>query len=867
MTLNLLNNRIASGYTTFGTVWDKGEVIEPMFLLKGGNGEDIPVQSRITAYWPDKSIKWAAHTADSALMQNTVNIVPSNKSAAKTGTVLSKEDGNYYLVNTGKLKARIARSSFAAGIPGALIENINLIEDISLDNKALITKAYPVLLLERRRREGTSTFTEVSKHIGQVNSVTLEENGHLHCVFLIEGIHVPDDSEGCTMPFNIRLYFYHNSAEIRCVHTWFYDGKEERDFLKGTGLCFDTTLDGEAYNRHIQFGTDQGCCFHEAAVIMNSNNPRLPPSVLESQMSGVVQRYAKDSMEEAAANDLPIWNHYSLSQDSPSHYAIRKQTEENCCAIDCLHSRRALGVMAVNGSNKGIMLGIKDFWQKYPSGLEVSGLNDAVSKCTAWFYSPQTEAFDFRHYATRSYPKSSYEGFEYFGATAYGIAVTNECTISLLDSFPSGENIIQFAEHIQKPPVYIASPEYYHEKKAFGFWSLKKTDNEMELWLEKQLEIAVEFYIKEVENRTWYGLFNYGDIMHTYEKARHSWRYDVGGYAWQNTELVPTYWLWLYFLRTGREDVYTLAEAMSRHCSDVDFYHFGPMKGIGSRHNVRHWGCPCKEPRIAMAGHHRFYYYLTGDQRIGDAMDDSADADKSMVNIRYYTEGNNQKDKEVVLRSGPDWSSFVSNWMTKYERTLDESYRTKIETGINELNQTPFGLASGPYFVYESEGSHLVYREEKEASGMHLQICMGGPQVWFETAYMLDNEVLKKMLTDYGKFYFLSKEEKKEATGGLIEKRSFAYPYFAAGLGAYSANIKKDKDLADLVWKTLLDIIIDEHGERGFQLEPYSVDAFNKPMEEFTWVNRSGPSTNYLTQWCLNIIMTLDFIRDYLPTK
>ena len=122
--------------------------------------------------------------------------------------------------------------------------------------------------------------------------------------------------------------------------------------------------------------------------------------------------------------------------------------------------------------------------------------------------------------------------------------------------------------------------------------------------------------------------------MHTYDPIRHCWRYDMGGFAWQNTELVPTYWLWLYFLRTGREDVFTVAEAMSRHCSEVDFYHFGPMAGIGSRHNVRHWGCSCKEPRVSMAGHHRVYYYLTGDARIGDAMADAKDADLSLKNIK-----------------------------------------------------------------------------------------------------------------------------------------------------------------------------------------------------------------------------------------
>ena len=64
--------------------------------------------------------------------------------------------------------------------------------------------------------------------------------------------------------------------------------------------------------------------------------------------------------------------------------------------------------------------------------------------------------------------------------------------------------------------------------------------------------------------RSWYGMFNYGDIMHTYDPFRHSWRYDMGGYAWQNTELVPTLWLWLAFMRSGREDIFTMAEAMSR---------------------------------------------------------------------------------------------------------------------------------------------------------------------------------------------------------------------------------------------------------------------------------------------------------------
>ena len=50
--------------------------------------------------------------------------------------------------------------------------------------------------------------------------------------------------------------------------------------------------------------------------------------------------------------------------------------------------------------------------------------------------------------------------------------------------------------------------------------------------------------VKQVEQRRWYGFWDYGDVMHTYDHDRHVWRYDVGGYAWDNSELSPDLWLW-----------------------------------------------------------------------------------------------------------------------------------------------------------------------------------------------------------------------------------------------------------------------------------------------------------------------------------
>ncbi|MCZ9343796.1 Tat pathway signal sequence domain protein, partial [Streptomyces sp. TRM76130] len=82
-------------------------------------------------------------------------------------------------------------------------------------------------------------------------------------------------------------------------------------------------------------------------------------------------------------------------------------------------------------------------------------------------------------------------------------------------------------------------------------------------------------YKDQVEQRRWYGFWDYGDIMHTYDTVRHQWRYDVGGYAWDNSELSPDLWLWYAYLRSGRADIFRFAEAMTRHTGEVDVYHLG----------------------------------------------------------------------------------------------------------------------------------------------------------------------------------------------------------------------------------------------------------------------------------------------------
>ena len=60
MILHRLPGRAATGFTTFGSCFVRGSVkAEKLHWHLTGMDGDVPVQSRITAYWPDGSVKWA----------------------------------------------------------------------------------------------------------------------------------------------------------------------------------------------------------------------------------------------------------------------------------------------------------------------------------------------------------------------------------------------------------------------------------------------------------------------------------------------------------------------------------------------------------------------------------------------------------------------------------------------------------------------------------------------------------------------------------------------------------------------------------------------------------------------------------------
>jgi hypothetical protein len=451
---------------------------------------------------------------------------------------------------------------------------------------------------------------------------------------------------------------------------------------------------------------------------------------------------------------------------------------------------------------------------------------------------------DLRHYADRHhrpfYETANPDPETY--SSALGVARTSTLHLWTIPTGAAPDAFAAFAHHVARPPRLVCRPEYYHACRVFGTWSLPDRATPARRALEDELDRQLDFYRDEVEARRWYGFWHYGDVMHTYDQERRDWRYDIGGYAWHNSEDAADIWLWYGFLRTGRADVFRLAAAMTRHVSEVDCYHLGPFTDLGSRHNVVHWGCAAKQPRISQAAAKRFLYYLTADERTGDLLWDVVDAD------RHASGG---------AAVAPGWDAFCSNWMTAWERSGDTRYRERILRGITGILAAPHRLLSGPGFGYDPKTGALSHSGAPPSSYM-LMPCFGAPETWFELLDLLPHEGWADALAEFGALYLLDPAER----GHLPAEVAAAFPrtwvFPGARFAAFAALRLGRPDLAARAWRALLTRDATE-GQFIPTAPRTSIHPFAGPVREMQ------TSTNCAAQWSLNVIECLALIGDQLP--
>ncbi|WP_071130505.1 exo-rhamnogalacturonan lyase family protein [Enterococcus timonensis] len=792
----------------------------------------VALQTKIMAYWPDKSIKWLALSGVVEKDTKISKISFSQRKDAKKIIAEDKYNGVY-----------IDNGLFQAYFPKHAGKNV-VLDWLKCQNEIKLQRLFI-----------TSKMAD-KQTISQVEQVELEENGSIKAVVKITGGLWLNGIK--VQKFCLRFKFFRNAPNFDVQHTVTILSEES---VSDIFLQSEVPLVGNDFNRRISFVGEEGV-YTEPARLLLSRRFWKNNHLYQKQLAGenVVFTTSDEQLLESA-DDNALWDNFFLTQTNARAFRLEKQTKSGYTPIDIGYGDHAQGTVYLGGEKGGVAFGLEKFWQKAPRAIEVSGLSQKNTQIKMHFWSEKGGTMNFTHYSDTDHMFSAYEGMEEIRSTPVGIANSDNLRIEIFTDSPSQEEILDFAQEVVNPSHLVLDPKDYLQTKVFGnYYSLPDEKNVNASFLEKQMVTLRNFYINEVKQRDWYGFWNYGDVMHTYDADRHTWRYDLGGFAWQNTELVPNIWLWLDFLRTGSAEVFELAEAMTRHTSEVDQYHEGQYRGLGSRHNVLHWGCQCKEARISMAGLHRYYYYLTGDERTGEIMESVKDNEQQIFDelppLREFYPP--QIENKYPIRVGPDWASLTSNWFTQWERTGDVTYLNKILTGIQDIKNAPDHLLSGPTYLFDKKKKSLEYMGTGNVGGYHMIISFGAPEVWLEIAENIQDSEWTKAIAEFGRFYALSDEEMITQSKGKLSKKHFSWPMFATGLMAYAASTDHDENLAQKAWQILLTPSIS-----GVPLpieETFQDSLAFKKVTELPWI-----STNVASQWCLNTILCLRFIGGSIP--
>ncbi|KAF6812657.1 hypothetical protein CPLU01_14848 [Colletotrichum plurivorum] len=880
--------------TTFGLPWAKGKHYPnstEFSLVSGG-----ALQSWVTAYWADGSIKWTGHAipeSDTILDEYTVSASSSANSTARFSRprrqsvapgVAVTDSSDVVSVDTGKLSLTFPKS-------GSVV-----VGEIKTAAGKVIGQNGKLVL---HSQSGVEDRAEIKGQAGidhfdfesNVEEVSVSKDNTARALVTVRGKHRVQ-GEGAAhddwLPFVLRFYTYANSEAVRIVHTVIYDGESKEDFITGLGIRFSVPLEGEEqYNRHVRISGVDGGLLSEAVQGITGLRRDPGAQVRTDQFEGVelADPATWDQRVTTRLHWIPTWSDFSLTQLSPDGFTLKKRTKAGQSWVNIPGGTRAGGLAYLGGATKGgLAVGLRNFWKRYPTGIDITNAATETGEITIWIYSPSAPPLDLRPYhdglGQEDYADQldaleiTYEDWEDGFNTPYGVARTNEIFLYGFDSTPNRTLLADLSDHTNNPPVLVGEPARLAETKAIGnYWAppSASSSSAQAAAIEEHLDFLFRFYEGQIEQRRWYGFWDHGDFIHAYDPDRHQWRYDVGGYAWDNSELSPDLFFWNYFLRTGREDVYRFAEALVRHTSEVDVYHLGKWKGLGTRHGVQHWGDSAKQARISTPQYRKVFYYLSGgDERVGEVIEEVLDADQTYgvldPNRKVRTDGwVPTPNASVAVGLGTDWSSLAASWLLEWERRGPrwEEARTKLVNTADSIAKLKNGFVTGSGLYSIANGTLGPPPADPNNEGLvavsHLSAVFGLMEVvaeFIEHAGEQVPEGFEDAWYDYSYYYGAAAAEQTARYG-----KSFGNTNLKQGhsrLTAYAAHRTGNATLAARAWNEFFNT-------DGFKpSSPWSTVRFDgsavlAPIDEAAWI-----STNDAALYGLAGIINLALVGEYL---
>ncbi|WP_205327144.1 hypothetical protein [Glycomyces sp. YM15] len=851
--------------STWGVPWGRGRFPEDQaFRLTADDGATVPVQTWPLAYWPDGSLKWTAHAIGPAATAERFTL-EAGEPAAPAFPVTVSETRKHIDVGTGVITARINKSG------------TDLIKHIKRGDRTLVTNGHLVNITQDEAPDPETGSVSRDRYTSDIDEVVVEQDGPVRAVVKVHGTH--RKSRGRTwLPFTVRLYFYAGGESFRMVHTFVFDSDGEDAFIAGLGVRFKVAMTDHLYDRHVRFVGEGHGQLTEAVKGITGLRRDPGANVRAAQVAGraLPDPSTWDQRVTSRLHWIPDWGDYSLAQLNSEGFAIKKRTKEGHGWVPVDQGRRASGFGYVGGPSGGFGFGMKDFWQRHPTGLDIRGAHTEEATVTVWMWSPEAQPMDTRFYhdglGQDTYPEQldaleiTYEDYEPGFGTPYGVARTTELQFWVTEATPTHERLGAMADVVRAQPQVIAPTEHMSAAGAFGgLFGPVDRSHPVLTEVEDSLDFFFDYYRAQQDERHWYGFWDYGDVMHSQDGDRRVWRYDVGGYAWDNSEISPDQWLWQYYLHTTGADAFRFAEAMTRKTGEVNCYHIGEWAGLGTRHGVQHWGDSSKQVRVSNANYRRYFYYLTADERTGEQLHLLADSEKTALVLDTARKIRGPEDDYVPdptaldIGFGTSWAALVAAWLTEWERRGPdwEACREKVLGTMETIAEQPNGFAQGSA-KYNMETRRYAVETQPVVERSNLSNSFGRIEICAELIQQIDMPAFEADWLRYSRFYTATRAEQEAEYGGRFADL-FVYCYARANAFVYQRT--GDESQAEHAWHRFRNPL------KSWEIAPdpdRRAETTAQTLNACTWY---PIATNEIAQWGQAAVQILAMAADFVPEE
>lgn len=558
-------------YLEGGIPFGRGQISSFDNLAIYAQGKQVPYQAKALCRWPDKSIKWALFTLLGAGQQFALSY-PAEKERHAPGPALKITDAKDKIaVETGKLSFSVSKKSF------------RLFEGLRLGNKPVCGGTE--LSLTHNNRQYRASLDRDCK-------VVIEESGPLKACIRAEGWFVSERQEKFCK-FVARIYAFAGADYLKVQHTLIYTGYPENKYhylYKGKRLPKNETIQEISLKTELPAMNNADFTFSADGKIMQSA--------------------LKDRVE-----------FFQLKHDA---YSLMQ-------GKNTLNSGKQLGGwLDLSSAGGGLSIGIKNFWQQYPKAFRASFDAGAIE---AVLWPKEAGELDLRTTRNADGPDAVARG------SAFGLAKTHELYFYFHNGAYADSAAKEIMSGLAADILLAASPEWASDTRALGRVRQAQEYERRGNSAEEFLSRLFDWGARQITDFHWYGFIDFGDTLSWYRKENYpQWGWNPDGrWGWFNCEAVGTHTgALIQFLRTGDAKYLIFGLNLSRHIMDIDTCHYNTVKndrrlkgripddysqpGSMHRHNANHWGGRNEEASHTNITGIMLYYYLTGDPRAYDVM-------------------------------------------------------------------------------------------------------------------------------------------------------------------------------------------------------------------------------------------------------